>query len=466
MLRYLARRLLYVVSTLLLIMLLTFFISIHTPGDPVAQQLRSGQQSGATNATDYWSNYERQRQQMGLHLPVFYFSFTRLAVPDTFHRIPIPAHREMLHTLVWEYGHWGKTQIYFHELKRFYQAAHREQIPEARKQGYQLLTANSWESINEKIHRLQQQFYPKLETQQKAVLTAFHNLESRATPWKNYLPALHWHGRSNQFHQWLTGDGKSHSGIIGGDLGQSYRTQRPVTEQLGEAIGVTVQLTLISLLLAFLIAIPLGVISAARQDEPLDTGISASLFVLHGMPAFWIGTLMIIFLGGGDFLDWFPPYGLGNIEGLSFWKALQVRSAHLAMPIFCLVYPILAYLSRQARSGVVNALHQPFITTARAKGMPEHRVVWHHGLRNALLPIITLLGNMLPFAIGGAVIVEVVFSIPGMGKVSLEALYARDYPVVFGAVLITSFFTILGYLVADLLYAVVDPRVRYKKKEP
>lgn len=462
MLLYLVKRLLYFIPTVLLIMLLTFFISIHTPGDPVQQQLRPSLQSGPAHAADYWQAYNRQRQKMDLHLPVFYFSFTRHSIPDTLHRIAMPGHRQMLRALLLEYGNWAEVEAYFHALQQLYMAA-----PPASKVAslsYAALHSSDIQKIHTEMDALQALTIPELRGMQAAVAGNFEAVQNNATRWKNYVPALHWHDTGNQFHRWLFGNSGTGGGILRGDLGYSYRTQQPVIQRLTAAIGITLQLTIIALLLAFLMAIPLGVVSAANKDQPLDHGISTSLFVLHGLPSFWIGTLLIIFLGGGDFLDWFPPFGLGQVEGLPFWQALQVRMAHLAMPVFCLVYPILAYISRQSRGGLVNALHRPYITTARAKGLPERTVVWKHGWRNALLPLITLLGNILPFAISGSVIIEVVFSIPGMGKVSLDALYARDYPVVLGAVLLTALFTMLGYLLADILYAVADPRVNYKKR--
>jgi peptide/nickel transport system permease protein len=372
----------------------------------------------------------------------------------------------MLQALLWEFGNWPEIERYYRALLQLYKLAASETsgTSAALKHSYELLNTTDIDEIRQRMAAHETVAAPRLEEAHQDVGRAFERMEAQATPWKNYLPAFRWNGAANQFHQWLFGSENARGGLASGDLGQSYRTQRPVTNQLGEAIGITMQLTLIALLLAFLIAIPLGVFSAAHKDQPLDQGISTTLFLLHSLPAFWIGTLLIIFLGGGDFLHWFPPYGLGNIDGLTFWQALQVRISHLTMPIFCLVYPVLAYLSRQARGGVVNALHQPYITTARAKGLPRRSVVWKHGFRNAMLPVITLLGNMLPFAIGGSVIVEVVFSIPGMGKVSLDALYARDYPVVFGAVLVTAVFTMLGYLLADVFYAMADPRVNFRKR--
>ena len=235
-------------------------------------------------------------------------------------------------------------------------------------------------------------------------------------------------------------------------------------EEISEAIGITLLLSLITIFLTYLIAIPLGILSAAKKDSAFDHGISAILFSFYSLPAFWTGTLLIIFLGGGDYLNWFPPYGLGNTEGLSFFEAAGIRIHHLILPIFCMVYPALAFLSRQARGGLTEIQNQDYMRTARAKGLSENKVIWFHGFRNALLPIITLFANVFPYAIAGSLIAEVVFSIPGMGKLSVDALFARNYPLVFSLVFIASFMTLTGYLISDILYALADPRIRFGKK--
>jgi len=175
--------------------------------------------------------------------------------------------------------------------------------------------------------------------------------------------------------------------------------------------------------------------------------------------------MLIVFLGGGDFFDIFPVFGLASIgaEKLSFWARFWDTAWHLVLPVFCMTYGSLAVLSRYMRTAMLEVIRQDYITTARAKGLSENVVIFKHALRNSLIPIITLLAQILPATIGGSIIIETIFSIPGMGKLVFEAILARDYPVIMGELTIVAFLTLLGILVADILYSVVDPRIAYDR---
>jgi ABC-type dipeptide/oligopeptide/nickel transport system permease component len=219
------------------------------------------------------------------------------------------------------------------------------------------------------------------------------------------------------------------------------------------------------LLFAFVLSIPSALFLAVRAGSLLDRSLSSLLFALYSTPAFWLGTLLIVFLGGGDFLNIFPPFGLGDISNMSFFDALIFRFRHLVLPVFCLFYPAYTYLTRQMRGAAIDEIHKPYVRALSARGIPSARIRNKHIFINASLPHITLLGSFVPLIISGSVMIEIIFSLPGMGKTTLDALYARDYPVVFGAVLITSVFTVLGFLLSDILYHLADPRIRVKKEE-
>ena len=393
------------------------------------------------------------------------------AYPDTLDRIPVAAHRSILKKLIHRHGNWEAVQAWYAACvslgKQLYHAQSTATVSQARKIVPELLRATKEDDIQQLFSQLDALDWGQEDQALNEQLgnthhawEQLHEIHEKRGLW---TPSFQWYGGHNQFHRWLFGhDG--HGGLIRGDLGQSYRSGRPVAQEIGSAVRVTLMLSLIAILLTFLIAIPLGVFSAAHQGTRLDRGIHLGLFGLYSLPAFWVGTLLIVFLGGGDFLNWFPPYGLGDLRGLNGWEALLKRAHHMVLPIFCLVYPTLAVLARQTRGSMVEVLKQDYIRTARAKGLPEKRVRWQHGFRNGLLPIITLMAGIFPFAIAGSVVVEVVFSINGMGKLALEALYARDYPVVYGFVLLAAGMTLLGYLVSDVLYAWADPRIRFGTK--
>jgi peptide/nickel transport system permease protein len=229
--------------------------------------------------------------------------------------------------------------------------------------------------------------------------------------------------------------------------------------RLKGALFWTVVLSLLSLVLTFLIAVPLGVFSARRSGSRADAVVSTVLFVLYSMPNFWIATLLILFFG--EQLGWFPIFGVGEVaENATWWQTLEVRAKHLVLPLICWTYPSLAFLSRQMRGSMLEQLQQEFIKTARAKGLTEGKVMWRHAFRNSLLPIITILGDVLPSLVAGSIVIETIFSINGMGQLLLQAIAAKDFPILFAIVLLTALLTFIGHLSADLLYGWANPRVR------
>lgn len=248
------------------------------------------------------------------------------------------------------------------------------------------------------------------------------------------------------------------------DFGNSYKDRRPVIDKIKDAMPVTLQLNIISLFIVYLVSIPIGVFSATRQRSAADTATTFGLFTLYSLPNFWVAVLLIFFFCGGTFVNWFPAYGLNSLGADKFttWQWLVDRAWHLVLPVICYTYADLAGLSRFARSAVIDNLRQDYVRTARAYGFSERVVIFRYTLRNSLIPIITLLGTLLPSLIAGSVIIESVFSLPGMGRLFFESILARDYPTVMGLLTITSMLTLLGLLISDILYAVADPRIKFE----
>src|SRR5438132_873500 len=249
------------------------------------------------------------------------------------------------------------------------------------------------------------------------------------------------------------------------DFGESLRDHRPIIDKLKERIPVSVKLSSISLLFAYLISIPLGVYSATHQYSIGDRVTTIVLFGLYSLPNFWIATMAIIYLGGGDFWNVFPVYGLksAGAENWTFLERSRDLAWHLVLPITCMTYYTLAALSRYMRAAMLETIRQDYIRTARAKGLTERLVVYRHALRNSLIPIVTLLADLLPALIGGSVVIETIFSIPGMGQLSFEAVLNRDYPLIMAIFTLSALLTLAGILVADFRYTMVDPRIAHDK---
>ena len=245
------------------------------------------------------------------------------------------------------------------------------------------------------------------------------------------------------------------------DFGRSYKDNRPVMDKIWERLPVTLQLNIISLLLTYLLAIPLGIFSATHQYSAADKATTVFLFVLYSLPSFWVATILILFLGGGDYWHLFPISGISALdaENLASWAWLKDRLWHLVLPVFCLTYGGLAYVSRQMRAGMLETIRQDYIRTARAKGLSERAVVMKHAFRNSLIPIVTLLGFLLPAFLGGSVIIESIFTIPGMGLLGFEAILSRDYPTIMAIETIAALLTLVGLLISDIAYALVNPTI-------
>lgn len=248
------------------------------------------------------------------------------------------------------------------------------------------------------------------------------------------------------------------------DFGTSYKDHRPVMVKIAEALPITLQLDIISIFLIYIISVPIGVYSATHQRSWTDNVLTVALFILYSLPSFFVAMLAILYLGGGEYLNWFPVFGLSSLgaENYSWGRWLLDRIWHLVLPVFCLTYGGLAGLSRYARAGMIETIRLDYIRTARAYGFSEKMVIFKYAMRNSLIPIVTLLGGLLPALIGGSVIIERVFSVPGMGRLAFEAILSRDYPLVMGILSISALLTLIGILLSDILYAVVDPRIRYE----
>lgn len=243
------------------------------------------------------------------------------------------------------------------------------------------------------------------------------------------------------------------------DFGRSTQDHRPVMEKIGEALPRTVGLTGGALALAIAAAIPLGVFSAVRRRTLGDRLVGGSLFFLYSMPGFWLATLLLLAFAGE--LRWFPMQGLtsDDFHQLGPWEKVADVLWHAVLPIICLSYAVVAALTRYVRAAMIDVLHQDYVRTARAKGLPERVVVYKHALRNAVLPVIAWVGMVLPQVLGGSVILERIFGIPGMGLLAVEAIFYRDYPTVMGITTLVAILTMVSTLLADLLQAAADPRV-------
>jgi peptide/nickel transport system permease protein len=256
-----------------------------------------------------------------------------------------------------------------------------------------------------------------------------------------------------QYRLWL-------ADLLRADLGRSFHDRRPVAEKIGERIGITLTLNALSLALMLLVAVPLGTAAALRPGSAWDRFAAGGTYLLYAVPVFWAGLLLQILFAVR--LGWLPLAGLRSPqhEFMGELARLADRAGHLVLPVICLSFGGLAYLSRFVRATLIENAAGDSCRAARARGLSLAAVLYRHGFRQAGVPMLTLAGFLLPALVGGSVIVETIFAIPGLGRLFVDAAFQRDVPVLLGLTLLSGAATLGGILLADLTYAVVDPRMR------
>ena len=492
MLKYTIKRILTFIPMLIAISLIAFLISINAPGDPVERLSKAAGNEGSADQQSGASKKIKQelRKKLGLDLPIFYMSITDLASCDTLYKVQDKYHKANLEALNHQSGNWEAVSNYYKKLLVLQKESQQlnakhiveedanlslNTVNEARNQfGFEvgsLLETAEEEIIVIKFDKMEvlvtsNTFLSHLAAPLALVKTAHAAMFANATRWKTYIPAINWYGGKNQYHIWLVGDGKYRKGLIRGDFGISYIDGQPIADKIWQKVWISFGLSLVSIFLAYLISIPIGIYSAYKKDSAVDKGMSLILFILYSMPSFFVGTLLLLQFANPDNLSWFPVSGIQDPTlfdpNWSMWMKFKHRLPFLILPIITYTYGSFAFLSRIMRVGMIDIVSQDYIRTARAKGLGEGKVILKHALRNSLLPVITVFSAIFPMAIGGSIIIEMIFSIPGMGLEIYNSLLNYDYPMIITVFTLSGFLTMVGYLVADLLYAVVDPRISYK----
>ncbi len=505
MLKYIVKRIFVFIPTLFAISLIAFVISINSPGDPVESLFsgakNSGESPGALNEN---TAREKQllRQRLGLDLPVFYFTIGSLASPDTLYKVYDPDKKAALDRLIDQYGNWHYINDWYRELElmkksintvsidsfAYAQLGHEnadKQLDDARQEIHSLFVSYEDVVISNKLSKLKKMIQaesslgkhaPLFELDESLVACqkSFDEMKSNSSTWKNWIPMIRFYGY-NQYHRWLFGDGnwltgkgwKSTEGVVRGDFGTSYATKQAVTKTITRAIPWSLFFTIISVFLAYLVSIPVGVRAAEKRGSVFDHGSSVVLFMLYSTAIFFMATLLLLTFANPAVFNIFPANGVkpatGYADGISLWEKFKISLPYLILPLACYTYSSLAFLSRTMRVAMLEVISQDYIRTAKAKGLSNFLVIYKHALKNALLPIITVFANVFPAAVGGSVIIEVIFGIPGMGQEIFQAISTKDYPMIVCVFSLSGFLTLVGYLVADILYAVVDPRITYSK---
>ncbi len=451
MLSYFIRRILYFIPTLLGISIVYFFLSKTSPGDPALNRMESSMLGNRNiDLLSELQNLKKLKEGMGLNKPNFYFNINRQSKSDTLYLIANNQISKNLNELAYEAGSWEEVNYYFSVWKK--EVSRLELEAEATLFLKELIQLNSWKSVRIKLSEIDHDLFIPLKN-------AVNLVQTRKYLLKNYMPSFTWNGFDNQYHNWLVQ-------FLSGNLGKSYTDGTSVSFKVTEALKTTLLLSIIAIFISFLIAIPLAIHASSKINSSFDKFVSTLLYSFYALPTFWIATLLIIYFGGGDYLNWFPSYGLGKLDGSeTVWELIQIRSSHLVLPIFCLTYGSITVIFKQLKNAMIRELQSDYAKTAFSKGLSKQRILYFHVLKNASFPLITLAGRTLPAIVSGAFIVEFIFSINGMGKLTLDSFLARDYPVIFGILMLASFLTLFGVWLADISYYLSDPRLTINSKK-
>ena len=441
--------------TLFVVSLLAFYLSKAAPGDPVAQQMAE-MESAATNADRRAAqrSYAAAIVERHLHEPTFYLSVhpaTHSRALDSIVRLDV---RAAMTDMAEACACGGAVTNYYRHIEQFREAT--AALPDTLAQydkwmqaGDALLLESRRQEARRTVSDLRKQTrdtrleFVVRDLERAADLVAYH---SHPKTLLRYIPTIYYHGTANQYHRWWTA-------LLRGDLGRSYADGRPVTDKIADALPITLLLDAVSLVLIFVLGIPIGVyLTLAR---PGRQWVSGGLFLLYAIPTFWLATLCVVFLTHPEYgMDWFPAGGTGA------GKSLLGQAWHYVLPVFCLTYGSLAYVARQMQQGMQLEWARDYVRAARARGFTRRRVLWGHAFRNAVFPMITIAAQAFGGLLSGAVVVEYVFNLPGIGRLMLFAIQAQDWPTLFGILMLTAVMTIVGNLLGDLAYKYANPLVR------
>jgi peptide/nickel transport system permease protein len=473
--KYLLRRVVIMVPVMFAVMLMAFVVSRSAPGDPIltAYPQITANKFKQDDRARMRANYENASRSLGLDLPVFYLELSSLAYPDTLHHIVNLRERATFAELAGRNGNWEAINAYRKRINAVeyvvfddsLKASDAQALAEIRRSVIELAYLSAPEDARMQIHAMDSigagdsLLALRLAEPITALGQAFESIFTQAQTWRCYVPTLHWHGAANQFHHWFMR-------VLRFDFGISYIDRRPVGEKIAEALPWSILMGFFSYIIAFSLAVPIGVFFVRKQDTGQDRVATIFLFTLHSVPTFVMAMVLMTFLCNPDYLYIFPTTGLRDDMHDSYSGAGKLLDIayHLILPTLLFSYHSVTALSRMMRVSMLDTMHADYIRTARAKGVSERAVIWKHAMRNSLLPIIVSLSDFPPRLIVGAVIVETIFSVPGMGNLVTQAAGMNDHPMIVAVFTISGGLTVLGILFGDVLLALSDPRITFASR--
>jgi len=453
--RYIAYRLWIAIPTILAVLIIAFLLMQSAPGDSVERQLGLEGENIRVSRTLHNKAYKTKALQLGTLLPDFYISIIPNYFPDNINQIYPNRKRELGRKLLRESHDWNQTSLILDEIDEMIIAI--EDLQGNRSLKSELLKLELSQSATDLQARINHLVLPEdLPTSIREPILQLKTAINGLSRVRNFsYPTIRWNGSQSQFHYWM-------SQVIDGDNYKSLIDGRPVWTKVKEALKWTLSISIISLTLIGLLSLLIAYLQVLHNNKLWDRISSSALYLMYAMPLFWFCTLMVVFFTTKEYGAWtniFPSVGIRPSFGEEgFLSRFFSQFGQLILPIVCIVIHALAYLTRQTKRDMLDNLDKPYVTAARAKGLSFPQVLKLHVLRDALLPFTTLMTGAIPTLFTGSVVVEVIFNIPGIGRLMLESVNNSDWPVAMSILIIVSIATILGYLFGDLLLVKLYPR--------
>ncbi len=463
MLTYLLKRISTLFLSLWIISVCLFFLQKNASVDLVMLQNKA-RSNGSFYVHPLAAEkvYRTEAVRLNLDKPLFYFYMQPAMFPDTFYKVQYPEAIKIQKKLLLETGDWALVQTYYQSLTAFYEKIEQTENSTLSifwKQQLQEMANSSDLSAVKTACRVSEEMREPYIGEIRKIEDLVNRLSYQTPSFFAWLPSPGWNGFDNQFHSWF-------SKIIHGDVGISSRDGRPVMDKLKEAIPWTLWVNGLAILLAYMIATPLGIIMAILPKSRWLRYINNILLALYALPAFWVGSLLL-------FQATSPEYGF-SFFSISGWSNLQREGGflsqpipfllQLSLPVFCMAYGLAAYLTSYMQSTFSKVLNEPYMLFAKTKGISKARLYFIHALPNALLPQIVFVAGIIPALITGSVVIEVIFNVPGMGRLFIDSMLSQDWTTVYSFVLLVSVLTAAGLILSDILLVVTDPRIRLTKE--
>ena len=469
MIRSLLWRCIHAFILLGVISIIAFGLSKMVPGDEILDYLSidDSRYSSSAGPLEQRITYAKVSHKRGLDLPFFYFSIQPGYYPDSlFNIMPVADRRTVVQWVKASKEKDASMQLYKDLISGLSYSCLRGDTSATGQiictEIDKLLATHDLFSVHHNIIRLQNDINKNelIDAGYASIISTLNAdieklIKSPGTlSASSWLPSFQWHGTHNQYHQWM-------SRLVTFKPLTSLIDGRNAWSKIIDALKWTLLLNGFAFLLAIVSGILIGIWSGTHDGFATERLINMLLFALFALPSFWLATLFIYFFSTGEWLTVFPSGGLGPYHSAdTMIEKWGIITTHLILPVLCLALGSLAYVSRQMKQSVVHQLHQPYVLSLRAQGISEKSILKKHVIRNSLYPVITLIGGSIPGLLSGSLIIEVIFSIPGMGRLMYSSLLARDWPVVFPILMLSATITVFTYILTDLVYKWADPRVK------